>query len=52
MISLHMIIEYICSLQPDRIQILNIFVPRSLTDYEYRIYLFIETWMNTNIEYI
>ena len=33
MISLNTIIEYICSLQPDRIGIWNIFVPRNLTKY-------------------
>ena len=35
-----------------QIQILNIFVPHNLTEYEYRIYLFLPTLPNTNIEYI
>ena len=45
-------IKYICVWQPDRIQISNIFVPRYLTEYKYRLYSFLETWPNTNIEYI
>ena len=45
-------IEYIRSLQPDRIQISNIFVLKYLTKNEYRIYLILETWPNTNIEYM
>ena len=35
----------------NRIRISNIFVSRNLTEYEYRIYLFLETWPNTNNEY-
>ena len=47
--SLNMIIKYIRSSQPDRIRILNIFVPPNLTKYEYRIYSLLATWLNTNI---
>ena len=35
-----------------QIRISNIFVIRQLTEYEYRIYSFLATWPNTNIEYI
>ena len=45
-------ITYIRVLQPDGIQISNIFVLRYLTEYEYRIYSFLETSRNMNIEYI
>ena len=45
-------IEYICFLQPYQILILNIIVPRYQTEYEYRIYSFLETSPNMNIEYI
>ena len=45
-------IEYIRSLQHYRIRISNILIPHNLTEYEYRIYLFLATWPNTNIEYI
>ena len=48
------IFEYICK----RLRILNIFITRQLTEYEYRIYWFpanrsfLVTWPNTNIQYI
>ena len=42
-------IVYIRSSQPDRIRIMNIFVPPNLTKYEYQIYSFLATWQNTNI---
>ena len=50
-ISLNKNIEY-CSLQPDQIQISNMFLPRNLTEYDYSIYLFLTTRLNTNAEYI
>ena len=43
-------IEYIHSQKAYRI--LNIFVSSNLTEYEYRIYLFLSTGPNTNIKYI
>ena len=42
------IFECICK----RLRISNIFVTGQLTEYEYRIYSFLATWPNTNIEYI
>ena len=42
------IFEHICK----KLQISNIFVTGQLTEYEYRIYSFLATWPNTNIEYI
>ena len=45
-------IEYIHSQKAYRIRILNIFVSSNLTEYEYRIYLFLSTGPNTNIKYI
>ena len=44
--------EYIRKKEIHRIQIANIFISRQLTEYEYRIYSFLTTWQNTNIEYI
>ena len=38
-------IEYICSSQPYRIQILNIFVLSNLAEYKYRIYSKQENWI-------
>ena len=45
-------IEYIRNRTAYRIRISNIFVSSNLAEYEYRIYLFLVTWPNTNIEYI
>ena len=42
------IFEYICK----KLRISNIFVTGQITEYEYRIYSFLATWPNTNIEYI
>ena len=45
-------IKYIHNQKAYRIRISNIFVSSNLTEYEYRIYLFLGTGPNTNIEYI
>ena len=44
--------EYICKWNFHQIWILNIFISRRFTEYEYPIYSFLITWPNTNTEYI
>ena len=44
--------EYIRNGKFQQIRISNIFVFCKLVKYEYRIYLFLANWSNTNIEYI
>ena len=45
-------IEYIHIQTYYTIRMSNIFIPSNLTEYKYQIYLFLDTWPNTNIEYI
>ena len=44
--------EYIRKWNFHRIRISNIFITKRLTEYEYWIYSYLETWPNTNTEYI